>query len=84
MKSTLLQGAKVEVSKQSVERRLEKDALVFGGSILTTTDIAVAAGLASIGDPGRVSHLDKSICEDVLHKIKSKLESLIDQVKVTY
>lgn len=37
--------------------RLPEKALIFGGDILTTTDIGVAAGLTELGDKGRVKHL---------------------------
>ena len=33
---------------------------------LTTTDIAVRAGMASIGDSSRVSHLDEGFVQQVL------------------
>ena len=39
-----------EVGPESVGYRLTSEALVFGGSTLTATDIAVAAGRAQIGD----------------------------------
>lgn len=39
------------VGPDSVGYRLPEQALVFGGSTLTATDIAVAAGRAEIGDP---------------------------------
>ncbi len=65
-----------------MERRLEREALVFGGKTLTTTDVAVASGIVEIGDPRRVEDLDKKFCEEVLQTIQWKLESVIDQVKV--
>ncbi len=40
----------VRVGPLSVGYRLTSDALVFGGTRLTATDIAVAAGLIDIGD----------------------------------
>ena len=47
---------------RAADRRLRADAqraLVFGGDVLTATDLAVAAGLAEIGDPERVAALDR-------------------------
>ena len=38
------------VGPKSVGYRLTREALVFGGKTLTATDVAVAAGLAEIGD----------------------------------
>ena len=39
-------------------------ALVFGGDVLTATDIVVAAGLEDIGDRSRVKHLHKDTDRD--------------------
>src|SRR6185295_18490588 len=47
-----------EVGPQSVGYELTSRALVFGGDVLTATDLAVAAGLADIGDRDRVAGLD--------------------------
>ena len=41
------QDGSVQVGPDSVARRLEQEALAFGGFTLTCTDIALAAGLAS-------------------------------------
>ncbi len=43
----------IEVGPTSVGYRLTSEALVFGGSTLTTTDVIVAAGRADLGDPRR-------------------------------
>src|SRR4029450_2578637 len=51
-------GAPVDPEKigpLSVGYQLTERALVFGGSELTCTDIAVAAGLVELGDPARVA-----------------------------
>ena len=42
------------VGPDSVGYRLSEEALIFGGSTLTASDIAVKAGHASFGDPSRV------------------------------
>ena len=41
---------------RAVGYEITSKALVFGGDVLTTTDIAVAAGLENIGDRSRVKH----------------------------
>ena len=45
----------VKVGPTSVGYRLTKEALVFGGETLTTTDIVVAAGRAHLGDHKKVA-----------------------------
>jgi hypothetical protein len=56
---------------------------VFGGNILTTTDIAVRAGQATIGDPSLVAHLPDSLVAAALDKIHARIEEAIDQVKTS-
>jgi N-methylhydantoinase A/oxoprolinase/acetone carboxylase beta subunit len=69
------------VGPRSVGYRLIEEALVFGGETLTATDIAVAAGLADIGDRARVAHLAPALIDDVLRRITTMLEENIDRIK---
>jgi N-methylhydantoinase A/oxoprolinase/acetone carboxylase beta subunit len=52
--------------------RLTSEAIVFGGSTLTTTDIAVSAGRAQIGD--------SSLLPPEVHSIKQRADALIQQM----
>ena len=70
------------IGPQSVGYRLTGEAKVFGGTTLTATDIAVAGGLARVGDPGQVSGLDGSLVRRALDEIRSRVERAIDQVKL--
>ena len=45
------------IGPASVGYRLTEQALVFGGDVLTVTDVAVAAGLIDLGDRARVAAL---------------------------
>jgi len=71
----------VRVGPVSVGYRLTSEALVFGGSQLTATDIAVAAGLIDIGDRSRVAKLPKRLIEAALREAWRKLEDDIDRMK---
>jgi N-methylhydantoinase A/oxoprolinase/acetone carboxylase beta subunit len=71
----------VQIGPDSVGYKLVQEALVFGGTTLTTTDIAVAAGMADIGDRGRVAHLSAPLVTRSLECIRTLLESAIDRVK---
>ena len=53
---SLVKTDPLRIGPQSVGYRLTEEALVFGGETLTTTDIAVAAGVAEIGDARARSH----------------------------
>ncbi len=65
----------------SVGYRLTSDALVFGGNQLTTTDIAVAAGMLDIGDRGKVAHIGRRQIEAVLQRAKDMVEEYVDRMK---
>ena len=62
-------GDTPRLGPDSVGYQLGERALVFGGSELTTTDIAVRAGQAAIGDPQRVQHIEQRKVDAVLDAI---------------
>jgi N-methylhydantoinase A/oxoprolinase/acetone carboxylase beta subunit len=68
-----------EVGPQSVGYELTEKALVFGGDTLTATDLAVAAGLAEIGDRDRVD-VDP---EPALARIQERLAETVDRMKTS-
>ncbi|MDB5368152.1 MAG: Hydantoinase/oxoprolinase [Rhodospirillales bacterium] len=71
------------IGPRSVGHRLHQDALVFGGSTLTTTDIAVAAGQVEIGDRDRVRHLDKQMVAAAMDRLHEMLDEAIDRMKTS-
>ena len=73
----------LSIGPESVGYRLSEEALVFGGSTLTATDIAVAAGRASIGDPAKVQDLPGGLAQTALDEIRRRVETAIDQVKLS-
>ncbi len=74
---------RLSVGPDSVGYELTEKALVFGGDTLTTTDIAVAAGAADIGDKNRVAHLDAALVKRSLAEIHRLIEDAIDRVKTS-
>jgi len=66
---------------KSVGYRLTREALVFGGNTLTATDVAVAAGLAEIGDRGAVAGLPRDLVAAVLNEARTKIEDAVDRMK---
>ncbi len=76
-------GKHVTIGPESVGYELTKKALVFGGDVLTMTDIAVAAGVLSIGDPANVKHLAPSFVEQCMAEMHLKLEDAIDRMKTS-
>jgi N-methylhydantoinase A/oxoprolinase/acetone carboxylase beta subunit len=77
-----LKSDNVTVGPDSVGHYLITRAKVFGGDVLTATDIAVAAG-ESIGDPNLVKDLLPSSITLAQARIKAMLERVIDQMKTS-
>lgn len=80
---TIIDRRTVKVGPRSVGYNLLRDALVFGGDILTATDVAVAAGLIEIGDRDRVKGLDKGLVTQALANMRTLLEENIDRMKTS-
>ncbi|KAL3462464.1 hypothetical protein BJX64DRAFT_288366 [Aspergillus heterothallicus] len=80
------ENGEIKVGPESVGHELTRS-LAFGGNETTATDVAVAAGLASIGPsggkPGACNALDKKLVNDVLSRVKVLLEQAIDTVKTS-
>ena len=74
--------ASVSIGPDSIGYLLEKEARIFGGPTLTASDIAVAAGMTSFGDPSKVDGLSSDLVKRAVDEIHDMLEDLIDQVKV--
>lgn len=71
----------VTVGPDSVGHRLTSEALVFGGRTLTATDVAVAGGLARVGDPERVEGLDVALVREALAVIEDQVAGALDRMK---
>ena len=69
------------VGPRSLGYRLTSQALVFGGSVLTATDAAVAAGVAEIGDRRRVAALPPDFTRAVLALARERIEDAVDRIK---
>jgi N-methylhydantoinase A/oxoprolinase/acetone carboxylase beta subunit len=78
---SLVTKSPLQVGPLSVGYKLTEKALVFGGDNLTCTDIAVAAGLADIGDSSLVAHLDGGLVEAAMTRIHEMLYHSIDRMK---
>ncbi len=74
---------KITVGPDSVGYKISEEALVFGGSTLTTTDIAVRLGLADVGNRNLVAHIDEAFAQAVQEEISLLLEQAIDKMKTS-
>ena len=73
-------GRIIRVGPRSVGYRLTEKALVFDGDTLTATDVAVALGLADLGDRRRVQ-VDRATLESARTTMASMLEEAVDRMK---
>ncbi|MFV2043630.1 MAG: hydantoinase/oxoprolinase family protein, partial [Anaerolineales bacterium] len=73
----------LQIGPQSVGYELTQRALVFGGSELTASDIAVAAGLADFGDRGAVSDLNTTFVGEAVEHMKRIVEEAVDRMKIS-
>ncbi len=80
---SLVRQDPLQIGPRSVGYRLTEEALVFGGDTLTTTDIAVAAGVAAIGDASRVAGLDREVVAAALARIPAITEAAVDRMKTS-
>jgi N-methylhydantoinase A/oxoprolinase/acetone carboxylase beta subunit len=78
---TLVRTDPLRVGPESTGYELMQRGLVFGGSELTCTDIAVAAGVAEIGDRARVAHLAPDLIAATVRHIHATIEDAVDRVK---
>ena len=70
---------RVTVGPDSVGHNLTKEARVFGGDVLTSTDIVVAGGTAQLGDGELISGLGGDVVRKAQASIKKQLEHIIDK-----
>jgi N-methylhydantoinase A/oxoprolinase/acetone carboxylase beta subunit len=73
----------VKIGPTSVGYKLTKEALVFGGATLTTTDVIVAAGRADLGDRGKVGHLAPELIARTEARIADMLEAAVERSRLS-
>lgn len=77
---SLVHREPLDVGPTSVGYRLPQEGLVFGGSTLTATDVAVAAGRAAIGEPANVATLGSDFVAAVMAVVTSKVERAVERM----
>ncbi|PPR63536.1 MAG: Acetophenone carboxylase gamma subunit [Alphaproteobacteria bacterium MarineAlpha4_Bin2] len=78
---TIVNRETLAIGPRSVGHLLTEEALTFGGDMLTLTDIAVAKGLAEIGDPDRVKDLPLGTVDSVMTAVADHLIETVDRMK---
>lgn len=76
-------NGKITVGPDSVGYKITEEALIFGGTILTATDIAVRLGMVSLGDPTKVSHINEDLAKKAMSIMKEMIEDHVDAMKIS-
>ncbi len=82
---SLVLGAapEVRVGPLSVGYEIRTKAHIFGGDTLTASDLAVAGGLAELGDARRVAGLDAGLVAAGLAFMQRRVEEAVDRMKLS-
>ena len=78
-----VRGDEPTIGPDSVGYELPSRALVFGGETLTASDLAVAGGRASFGDPAAVAGLDAGLVQRGLADVERMLAETVDRMKTS-
>ena len=73
----------VQVGPHSVGYAITSRAKVFGGDTLVATDIAVALGLADIGDRGKIADIDPALARAAKRVMDAMVEQAVERARVS-
>ncbi len=73
----------VTVGPRSVGYRLTSDALIFGGKVLTTSDVIVAAGRADFGDRAKAARLSPSLIAKTRARIMEMATNAVERSRLS-
>lgn len=77
------EAGSVSVGPDSVGYRIEREAFVFGGNTLTATDIAVASGVARVGERSRVAGLPGDLVQSAQQQMVKMVGDAVDRMKTS-
>lgn len=73
----------ITVGPDSVGYEITKKAMVFGGDVMTATDIAVRLGLAEVGDKSKTDSISFDLAKGAMKVIRAMVEDSIDSMKIS-
>ena len=73
----------VTVGPDSVGYEITKKALVFGGDVMTATDIAVRLGMVELGDKSKVETISQEVADKAMAAIRALVEDSVDAMTVS-
>ena len=71
----------IRLGPESVGYQITQASLIFGGTTLTASDIAVALGRASFGDASLLSSLESDVCTRAWDRMQDTLAEGLDRMK---
>lgn len=80
---SMVTPAPLRIGPQSVGYELSRRAMVFGGDVLTASDIGVAAGLADFGSRQHLEALDPALVQRCQQAIERQLAESVDRMKLS-
>lgn len=80
---SIVRGDEPAIGPDSVGYELTSRARVFGGDVLTASDLAVAAGRAAFGDPAAVAGLDRALVARALASAERMIAEAVDRMKTS-
>lgn len=73
----------VTVGPDSVGYDITKKALVFGGDVITATDVAVRLGMVELGDARLADSIPLEVAKKAMSEIRNLIEDSVDAMKVS-
>ncbi len=73
----------VTVGPDSVGYEITDKALVFGGDVMTATDIAVRLGMTELGDTAKADVIPMEVAQKAMAVIRAMVEDALDSMKVS-
>lgn len=80
---SIVSGDGTQVGPQSVGYELQERSRVFGGDVLTMTDVAVSSGQYQMGDAARLTEMERNVSGQAMDRALDMLASLVDQLKLS-
>jgi len=78
---SIVNRAPLRIGPDSVGFRLTEKAVVFGGSILTLSDVGVASGLIELGDRRRLDQISSNLIADTMAMVQQRIGEAADRMK---
>ena len=73
----------VTVGPDSVGYDITNKALVFGGDVITATDVAVRLGMVELGDASLANSIPLEVAKKAMSEIRHLIEDSVDAMKVS-